>query len=89
MPVSREDGLDISTKPLQPLNGEFEPGVQQRTISENSDTGGGHMVVEIPAGWSNPRGYCTATQDIYILDGIRLLLQEKGFKVQIRQWVIF
>lgn len=69
MPVSREDGLDVSTKPLEALHGDFEPGIRQRTISLNSDTGGGHMVVEIPPGWSNPRGYCSATQDIYILEG--------------------
>jgi len=27
------------------------------------------MVVEFPAGWSNPRGYSTAALDIYILEG--------------------
>ncbi len=69
MPVSREDGLDVSTKPLMGLNGSFEPGIKQRTISLNSDTGGGHMVVEISAGWTNPRGFCTASQDMYILEG--------------------
>ncbi len=69
MPVSREDGLDVSTKPLEPLKGDFEAGIQQRTISLNSDSGGGHMVAEVPAGWSNPRGFCSASQDIYILEG--------------------
>jgi len=69
MPVSREDGLDVASRPLEVLNGDYEPGIQRRLISQNSDTGGGHMVVEIPPGWSNPRGYCSASQDILLLAG--------------------
>ncbi|MDX2224158.1 MAG: DUF4437 domain-containing protein [Rhodospirillaceae bacterium] len=69
MPVSREDGLDTATVAPKPLPGEFAPGLMHRKISHNSDTGGGHMIMEIPAGWKSDKGYCTAAQDIYILDG--------------------
>jgi len=77
MPVSREDGLDINDKPLEKLEGAFEEGIKKRVISLNSDNGGGHMVVEISAGWSNPKGYSISGQDIYMLDGDLTVGNEK------------
>ena len=77
MPVSREDGLDVSTRKLEVLSGEFEPGINRRLISTNTDNGGGHMVIEIQAGWSNPKGYCSASQDIYVLEGDLTVGNEK------------
>ncbi|MBM3515315.1 MAG: DUF4437 domain-containing protein [Alphaproteobacteria bacterium] len=69
MPVSREDGLDVSTVKKETLKGDLSPGLVAQIISRNSDTGGGHMVVHVPAGWSNPKGYASAAQDIYVLEG--------------------
>jgi hypothetical protein len=77
MPVSREDGLDVSKRKLEILEGSFEPGIKKRLISTNSDSGGGHMVIEIEKNWSNPKGYCTASQDIYILEGDLTVGNEK------------
>ena len=77
MPVSREDGLDVSTRKLEVLEGAFEPGIKRRLISTNTDNGGGHMIIEIKKGWSNPKGYCSASQDIYILEGDLTLGNEK------------
>lgn len=69
MPVSREDGLDVSKVAKEPLKGEFTPGIMHQVISRNSDTGGGHMVVHIPAGWKSAKGYSPVCQDIYVLEG--------------------
>ena len=35
------------------------------------------MVIEIEKNWSNPKGYCTASQDIYILEGDLTVGNEK------------
>jgi hypothetical protein len=70
MPVRREDNLDVASVPRIPVNGDIPPGVEMRVLTEDVKTGLDHLVVDYPAGWrSEARGYMTAGQDIFILEG--------------------
>jgi hypothetical protein len=70
MSVRREDCLDIETVPRQPVDGDLPPGVEMRVLTVDEKTGLDHLVVDYPAGWNSGwRGYVTAGQDIYILEG--------------------
>ncbi len=70
MTVRREDCLNVSAVIPRPLQDGFAPGAALRELTANAATGGDHRVVEFPAGWQNPqKGYVTAGQDLYILQG--------------------
>ena len=70
MPVRREDCLDVMGVEPKPLNGGFPPGVESRELTRNEQTGGDHLHITVPAGWSSEqRGYVTAGQDIFVLEG--------------------
>ena len=70
MPVRREDCLDVSKVEPRPMNNGYAPGLEYQELTVNDKTGGDHLVVSVPAGWSQDKtGYVTAGQDIYILEG--------------------
>ena len=69
MPMRREDCLDVSKVQPQALNSGYAPGAVARNLSTESRTGGEHLVMELPAGWSLPRGRNEADIDLYVLEG--------------------
>ena len=69
MPMRREDCLDVSAVTPRALNSGFMPGATARNLSTESKTGGEHLVMELPAGWSLPRGRNEADIDLYVLEG--------------------
>ena len=78
MPVRREDCLDVYSVEPRAMNNGFPPGLEVRELTVNEKTGGDHLHVTVPAGWSNgATGYVTAGQDIYILDGDLTLGEDK------------
>ncbi len=69
MPMRREDCLDVSAVEPRPVNSGYPPGAMARPLSADSRTGGEHLVMELPAGWSLPRGRNQADIDLYVLEG--------------------
>ena len=69
MPMRREDCLDVSAVEPRPVNSGYTPGAVARNLSTESKTGGEHLVMELPAGWSLPRGRNEADIDLYVLEG--------------------
>lgn len=70
MTVRREDCLDTAAVSPRPLNGGMPSGALVRELTRDDRTGGDHLLIDYPAGWSNPqRGYVTAGQDIYVTEG--------------------
>lgn len=69
MPMRREDCLDVSAVEARPVNSGYAPGALARNLSTESRTGGEHLVMELPAGWSLPRGRNEADIDLYVLEG--------------------
>ena len=69
MPMRREDCLDVSGVRPQALNSGFTPGAMARNLSTESKTGGEHLVLELPPGWTLPRGRNAADVDVYVLEG--------------------
>ena len=78
MPVRREDCLDVYAVAPEPMNSGFAPGLTCRELTKNDKTGGDHLHVTVPAGWSNDAiGYVTAGQDIYLLEGDLTIGQDR------------
>lgn len=69
MAMQRQDCLDVRRVAAVPFNESIAPGVNARTLSVEQKTGGQHLVLDVPSGWSCPRGYNDAAIDLYVLEG--------------------
>jgi hypothetical protein len=69
MAMQRQDCLDVGAVTPVALGGAVPSGATVRALAAEQKTGGQHFVLELPAGWSCPRGFNRAAVDWYVLEG--------------------